>query len=63
MRDSPEKLGDRKLFMCGKGGQAIFKCLRLLIGRPAKPLYMVANVKLVLVTSRSPWPPTCLRLE
>lgn len=62
-RDSPEKWGDRKLFTCRKGGQAIFKCLRLLICRAAKPLYTVANVKLVLGTSRSPWPPACLRLE
>lgn len=61
--DSPEKWGDRKLFMCRKGGQAIFKCLRLLICQAAKPLYTVANVKLVLGTSRSPWPPACLRLE
>lgn len=62
-RDSSEKWGDRKLFTCREGGEAIFKCLKLLICRAAKPLYMVANVKLVLGTSRSPWPIAWLCLE
>lgn len=42
------------VFIQRKEGKAIFKHLRRLICRPAKPLYSVANVKCVPDTSRSP---------